>query len=88
MKNCIQLQEKLEQKKKRLLAYYMREEQILSNQGVKSYSIGGKNLSRWDTTLKEIQDSIKLLEREISEIENVIAGKSQRKAVAVVIRDW
>ena len=75
-------------KNRRLEEYYRRESEILSEKGVKSYSIGSQSLSRWDTSLKEIQDAIKSLEREVSDLEILVNGKKPIKSVAVVIRDW
>jgi len=74
----------LETKKKRLQSYYDREALMLSPDGIKSYGIGTRNASRYETALKEIQDMIKTLETEISEIENPVV----RKAVRVIQRDW
>lgn len=83
-----QLTQTLEQKQARLILYYEREKEMLSKNGIKSYAIGSKNLSRYDTSLKDIQDSIKQLEIEIKEIEAALQGKTSRKAVAVIPRDW
>ena len=53
---------------------------------VKSYAIGGRNLTRFD--LGELNDTISKLEREVSELENRLNGKPRRRAVGVVPRDW
>ena len=53
---------------------------------VKSYAIGGRNLTRFD--LGELNDTIKELEREVAELESRLNGKPRKRAVGVVIRDW
>ena len=78
----------LEQKQARLKIYYDREALMLSNSGVKSYGIGTQNVQRYDTALKDIQDMIKKLEGEVSDLEFKKNGKTSRKAVGVILRDW
>lgn len=80
-------EELLERKKRRLELYYNREEEMLDG-GVQSYGQGTRNLARYNTDLANIQKAIKELEEEINSLENVLSGKSKRKAVGVVIRDW
>ena len=53
---------------------------------VKSYAIGGRNLTRFD--LKELDETIAKLEKEVSELEGKLNGKPRRRAVGVVLRDW
>jgi polyhydroxyalkanoate synthesis regulator phasin len=53
---------------------------------VKSYAIGGRNLTRFD--LSELNKTISELEKEVSELEAKIKGKPRRRAVGVVARDW
>lgn len=53
---------------------------------VKSYAIGGRNLTRFD--LAELNKTIKELEKEVSELEARVNGKPRRRAVGVVLRDW
>lgn len=86
--NRAKIKEQIERKKKRLQLYYDREAEMLSQDGVKSYAIGSRNLTRYDTALKDIQDKIKSLEREIEQLEATLAGIKPRKAVGVVPRDW
>lgn len=78
----------LEQKKLRLAAYYERESEMLSSKGIKSYAIGSRNVTRYDTALRDIQDLIKTLEREVADLEQLASGKKPRKAIAIVPRDW
>ena len=80
--------EKLKKKKERLELYYEREKLMLSPKGVQSYGIGSKNIERYNTDLAKIQAVIKKLEEEIEELERQLEGKSLRKVVAVVMRDW
>ena len=78
----------LENKKKRLQSYYEHEKYMLSPDGVKSYGMGTRNIQRYEIALKDIQSGIKVLEQEIAELEAVSSGRSPRRAVAVVPRDW
>ncbi len=82
------IQSELDNKKERLKLYYDREKQMLSPTGVKSYGIGTRNLQRYDTALKDIQDMIKKLEDEIADLENTAGGRKSRTAVAIVAQDW
>ena len=56
--------------------------------GVKSYGLGTRNLQRYDTALKDVQEMIKRLTEEIAADEAVLNGTGARKAVAVVPSDW
>lgn len=75
----------LEQKKRRLRLYYDREEHMLSVDGIQSYGIGSRNVTRYNTDLANIRAQIKELEKEIKEM---VSNKKPRKAVAVVPQDW
>ena len=75
----------IKNKKERLEMYLERERYMLSPDGVRMYTIGSRNLMRYDTVLKDIQDMIRKLEDELSELEIEI---KPRKAIAVVPRDW
>ena len=80
------LQQRLEVKKKALEAANAAYIALLSGQ-VKSYTIGSRNLTRFD--LPQIEDSIAKLEKEIDELEAMLLnGGKRRKAVGVVPRDW
>lgn len=82
------LQAELERKRARLESYYKREELMLSPDGIKSYGIGSRNASRYDTALSDVQKIIKTLENEITELEALLNGGSPRKAIGVVPRDF
>jgi indole-3-glycerol phosphate synthase len=71
-------------KRERLRAYYEREAQILSKDGVKSYGIGIRNLTRFDTALTDVQKAIKQLEDEIAALEGELGGAKPRRALAAV----
>ena len=77
----------LEIKQDRLAIYLAREKEMLTG-GVQSYGIGSRNLSRYQTDLSNIRDAIKELEADIALLEGQLAGRSVRKAVGVVPRDW
>lgn len=54
--------------------------------GVKSYTIGSRNLTKFD--LPELENTIHKLEKEVDELEAALSGKARRRAVGVVPRDW
>jgi len=78
----------LERTRTRLDLYLAREQEMLSKDGVQLYTIGSRNLQRYQTPLTAIQDEIESLRKRISELEAELAGQSARRAVGVVPRDW
>ena len=58
---------------------------LLSGQ-VQSYTIGSRNLTRLD--LSDLEETIRRLEKEIDEMEEMLRGGKRRKAVGVIPRDW
>lgn len=73
--------------RERLTLYLKREAEMLSG-GVQSYGIGSRNLTRYNTDLAAIRDTIRELKQEIAELEAELAGGKPRRAVGVVPRDW
>lgn len=53
---------------------------------VQSYTIGSRNLTKFD--LPELWETITELEKEVDELEAAVSGKKRRKAVGVIPRDW
>lgn len=53
---------------------------------VQSYTIGSRNLTKFD--LDELKKTISGLEKEVDELETVLAGGKRRRAVGVIPRDW
>ncbi len=80
-----ELQERLEFRRAALASARSAYIELLNGR-VKSYSIGGRNLTRFD--LPELKATIKELEKEVSELEARVNGKPRRRAVGVVMRDW
>ena len=78
----------LQRTRTRLDLYLAREQEMLSKDGVQLYTIGSRNLQRYQTPLTAIQDEIERLRKRISELEAELAGQSARRAVGVVPRDW
>ena len=78
----------LERTRTRLDLYLAREQEMLSKDGVQLYTIGSRNLQRYQTPLTAIQDEIDRLKKRIEELEAELAGQSARRAVGVVPRDW
>lgn len=82
-----EITKQLEIKRKRLEMYYQREEKMLTD-GVQSYGIGSRNLSRYQTDLAKIQEMIEKLEDDIRELEGREEKERPRKAFGVVPMDW
>lgn len=80
------IDEKIKRVAERLDLYYEREKIMLQKNGVKSYTIGTRNVQRYDTALAEIRKSIDELESELEYLESLKHG-SPRRAVGVVPRD-
>ena len=78
----------LERTRTRLNLYLAREQEMLSKDGVQLYTIGSRNLQRYQTPLSAIQTEIERLRKRISELEAEMSGQSPRRAVGVVPRDW
>ena len=81
------VERQLEIKQDRLAVYLAREREMLTG-GVQSYGVGSRNLTRYQTDLANVRAAIKELEAEIAILEGRLAGRSARKAVGVVPRDW
>lgn len=81
------IQQKINEKKQRRAAYLDREMEMLKG-GVQSYGIGSRNLTRYQTELSTVRAAIKELDEEIAILEGKLAGKSARKSVGVIPRDW
>ena len=81
------MQNQIAEKKRRRQQYLDREELMLSPDGVQQYGVGSRNLMRYNTDLRAVQDIIKQLDEEIDELEGLLHGKKPRKAVGVVPRD-
>lgn len=79
------IQSRLEIKKKQLEEAYSAYTQLLSGR-VKAYTIGTRNLTRFD--LPQLEDSIKKLENEVDSLEEQLRGGRKRKAVGIVPRDF
>lgn len=82
-----QLQRKLDKINERLEYYYEKEKAVLTNDGVQSYTIGSRSVSRYQYS-SNIKEQIESLERQRDELENRLSGNKPRKSVGVVLRDW
>ena len=78
----------LKETRERLDMYPAREEEMLSKDGVQGYTIGSRNLQRYQTGLSDITSMIEKLRKRIRELEAELAGQSPRRAVGVTPRDW
>lgn len=77
--------ERIEIKRKQLQAAYDAYTALLEGQ-VTSYTIGSRNLTRFD--LPQLEDSIKKLENEIDKLEEQLRSGAKRKAIGVIPRDF
>lgn len=82
------IEAELKEARERLDLYLAREKEMLSKDGVQLYTIGSRNLQRYQTSLTALQDMIAKLRKRINELENELAGNGARRAVGVVPRDW
>ena len=82
------IRKELEETRARLEQYLAREKEMISSDGVQSYTIGSRNLQRYQTGLADIQAMIDKPRKRIRELEAELAGQSARRAVGVVPRDW
>lgn len=82
------VRKELEETRERLDMYLTREKEMLSKEGVQMYTIGSRNLQRYQTALADVQDMIEKLRKRVRELEAELAGQTARRAVGVVPRDW
>lgn len=82
-----QIKRRLERINERLELYYEKERALLSDDGVQSYTIAGRSVSRYQYS-SNIKDQIEALEDERDELENLLKGYKPRKVFGVVPRDW
>lgn len=73
--------------RERLNLYLKREKEMLDG-GVQLYTIGSRNLQRYQTTLSSVQAEIDKLQKKVDQLEAELIGGSARRAVGVVPRDW
>ncbi len=78
----------LEQVRERLALYLNREKEMLSKDGVQLYTIGSRNLQRYQTALADVQSMIDKLRKRERELEAELAGYSARRAIGITPRDW
>ncbi len=81
------IQKELTAARERLELYLEQEKRMLTG-GVQLYTVGSRNLQRYNTPLSEIRAEIESLKDEIESLEAELAGASARRAVAVAPRDW
>lgn len=79
------IKERLDFRRKALTAAREAYTALLSGQ-VQSYAIGSRNLTRLD--LAQLKKEIEALEKEIDELTALQSGKTRRRALGVVPRDW
>ena len=85
MSNKEKYRAELEIKQTRLNLYYKQEEKMLTD-GVQSYGVGSRSLTRYNTDLAQIRDAINKLEEEIEELEGLLSGNKSRKCVGIIPR--
>ena len=82
-----QIVRRIEKINERLESYYAKEKELLAADGIQSYTIGSRSISRYQYS-NNIKEQIEKLEDERDELENLLNGISPRKEIAVVPRDW
>ena len=82
------IRRELAETRDRLDMYLKREETMLNQESVQSYTIGSRSLQRYQTDLTSVQNMIEKLRKRIRELEAELSGQSPRRAVGVVPRDW
>lgn len=82
-----QIKRKLNKVNERLEYYYEKERALLTEDGVQSYTIGSRSVTRYQYNAN-ISKQIEALEKERDELENRLIGVKARKSVAVVPTDW
>ena len=82
------VRQELEQVRERLALYLNREKEMLSKDGVQLYTIGSRNLQRYQTALADVQDMIDKLRKRERELEAELAGYTARRAIGITPRDW
>lgn len=78
----------LEQTRERLDLYLAREKEMISRDGVQLYTIGSRNLQRYQTALGDVQRMIDTLRKRQRELEAELAGQSARRAIGITPSDW
>ena len=84
----IWLRKELEELRARLKLYLEKEEAMLSGDGIKRYRIGTREAERYDVDLKNLQNAIRALKKQIQELEDELCGRSPRRAIDVIPQDW
>lgn len=84
----IWLRNELEELRARLKLYLEKEEAMLSGDGIKRYRIGTREAERYDVDLKNLQNAIRALKKQIQELEDELCGRSPRRAIGVIPQDW
>lgn len=85
MANIEKYQAELEIKQRRLDLYYKQEEKMLTD-GVQSYGLGSRSLTRYNADLADIRSAIEKLEEEIRELKGLVSGTKSRKVRSVIPR--
>lgn len=80
-----ELQARLEYRRSALDAARKAHIALLTGQA-KSYSIGSRNMTRLD--LPQLEETIRKLEKEVDALEAALSGKTRRRAVGVIPRDF
>lgn len=78
------IQQELTETRTRLSAYLAREADMLSKDGVQLYTIGSRNLQRYQTSLASVQDMIAKLQKRVRELEAELAGGVEARAEALL----
>lgn len=86
-RRIVRLEKRKEEIEERLDLYRLQEKKMLED-APQMYTIGSRQIQRYQIGLNTIADMIKSLEDELAGIEDELAGGSRRRAVSAIPTDW
>lgn len=78
--------EERDRKKERLELYYKMEEKMLTG-SPQAYSLGSRSKTNYPMTPDQLRAAIEKLEKDIEELDGLIAGQRSRRVVSIIPRN-